>query len=208
MPTVDKRVDQYIKKSSDFARPILFHFRKIVHKSCPQVQETIKWGFPHFDYMGTMCSMAAFKGHCAVTFWKASLMKDKQLIINAKSEKAMGHLGRITSLKDLPSDKKLTEYILEAMKLNKEGIKISAKTKVSGVQKKLVIPDYFMKILEKNKRALKTFNNISTSHKREYIDWIVEAKREDTRKRRISLTKQLLADGKSLHWKYQKKNKS
>ena len=121
----DKRIDAYIAKSADFAIPILNHIRSLVHKTCPDVEETMKWSFPHFDYLGEMmCSMAAFKQHCSFGFWKATLMKDTELMERAQSEEAMGHMGKIKSLKDLPSDKKMTAYIKEAMKLNEEGVKV------------------------------------------------------------------------------------
>jgi uncharacterized protein YdeI (YjbR/CyaY-like superfamily) len=200
----DQRVDNYITKSVDFAKPILKHFRKLVHQACPEIEEKIKWGFPHFDYKGMMCSMAAFKHHCAFTFWKASLMKDKKLIENAKSESAMGHLGRITSVKDLPSNKKLISYLKEAKKLNDDGIKLPAKPIVKP-NREVIIPDYFLKILKKNKSTLKTFENFSISHKREYIDWITEAKTEVTRNKRISTAIKWLSEGKSRNWKYKEK---
>ncbi len=107
MGNKDKRVDDYIAKSADFAKPILNHLRKLVHAACPNTQETIKWGFPHFDYKGMMCSMAAFKQHCAFGFWKTALMKDAKAMIG-KNEYAMGHLGKISSLSDLPDNKKIT----------------------------------------------------------------------------------------------------
>ncbi len=117
-------VDQYIKKAQPFAQPILIHLRKLIHETCPNVEEKIKWGMPSFEYKGLLCGFAAFKEHCTFGFWKASLMKDPTLMLNAKSEVAMGHLGRITSIKDLPSDKKIIGYIKEAMKLNDDGIKV------------------------------------------------------------------------------------
>ena len=135
-------IDNYIAKSADFAKPILLHLRELVHKTCPQVEEKIKWGFPHFDYKGEMmCSMAAFKQHAVFGFWKAALMKDPVLVEIAKSEVAMGHLGRITSLKDLPADKKLVAWIKEAMELNDNGIKLPAKTIVKE-KKEIIVPDY------------------------------------------------------------------
>src|SRR4051794_29744902 len=119
-----KEIDVYIAKSADFAKPILNHLRKLVHDTCPDVEEKVKWGMPFFDYKNApMCNMAAFKQHAAFGFWKASLMKDKSLKETAESEAAMGHLGKITSLKDLPSDKKIIVWIKEAMKLNDDGIK-------------------------------------------------------------------------------------
>src|SRR5947208_12411621 len=106
----DKRVDAYIAKSADFAKPMLLHFRDLVHMTCPDIEETIKWGFPHFDYKGMLCSMASFKQHCAFGFWKSALMKDSIEMIG-KNEYAMGHLGKITNLKDLPQDKKIITWI-------------------------------------------------------------------------------------------------
>ncbi|HMI77964.1 MAG TPA: DUF1801 domain-containing protein, partial [Ferruginibacter sp.] len=107
----EKAIDSYIAKSEAFAKPILTHIRELVHKACPEVEEKMKWSFPHFDYKGEMmCSMAAFKQHAVFGFWKAPLMKDKILVGNARSEIAMGHLGKITSIKDLPSGKKMTAW--------------------------------------------------------------------------------------------------
>ena len=198
----DARVDNYISKSADFAKPVLIHLRELIHKTCPDVEETMKWSFPHFDYKGVICHMAAFKHHCAFGFWKAELMKDKSLMRNSKSESAMGHLGKITSIKDLPSDKKLISYIKEAMSLNDEGIKLPPK-KIS--KKEIVVPDYFLKVLKKNKSALNAFENFSPSHKKEYIEWITGAKTEETRNRRIATAIEWMSKGKPRNWKYMKK---
>lgn len=195
MPAIDRRVDKYISKSADFSKPILSHLRQLVHKACPDVMETIKWGFPVFEYKGPLCNMAAFKNHCAFGFWKAALMKD------AKSETSMGHLGRITSLKDLPSDKKLIALIKEAMKINDAGVKVTSVKKPS-VKKEIKAPDDFLSALKKNKKALATFEGFSPSHKREYLEWIVEAKREETRKSRIGQAIQWMSEGKPRNWKY------
>jgi uncharacterized protein YdeI (YjbR/CyaY-like superfamily) len=199
----DKRIDDYIQKSADFSKPILKHFRELVHKACPDVEETMKWSFPHFDYKGSMmCSMAAFKKHCAVGFWKASLMSDaKTLVAKAKTEEAMGHMGRITSLKDLPKDSVLIKYINEGMKLNDKGIKLSPKTK-SAVKKEFEIPAYFMNAIKTNKKALKTFEEFNYSNKKEYVEWITEAKMEDTRNTRLTTAIEWMGEGKIRHWKY------
>jgi uncharacterized protein YdeI (YjbR/CyaY-like superfamily) len=201
----EKVIDNYIARSADFAKPILNHIRDLVHKACPDVEEKMKWSFPHFDYKGEMmCSMAAFKQHAVFGFWKAALMKDPVLVENAKTEVAMGHLGRLTSLKDLPSDKKITAWIKEAMKLNDEGIKLPAKIK-STEKKELIVPDYFAKALIKNKKAKQVFDNFSYSHKRDYVEWLTEAKTEATRDSRMATALEWLAEGKSRHWKYQRK---
>ncbi|MEO8768872.1 MAG: YdeI/OmpD-associated family protein [Ferruginibacter sp.] len=199
-----KEIDAYINKSADFAKPILFHIRELVHDACPDVQEKMKWSFPHFDYKDEMmCSMAAFKQHCIMGFWKASLMKDKALLEMARSEEAMGHLGKITSLKGLPSDKKLTAYIKEAMELTDYGIKLPAKPKATE-KKEIIVPDYFKKALSKNKKALQVFENYAYSHRKEYIQWITDAKTEETRNKRMATAIEWLAEGKSRHWQYEK----
>jgi uncharacterized protein YdeI (YjbR/CyaY-like superfamily) len=188
------RVDAYIVKAAAFAKPILSHFRELVHQACPDVEETWKWSFPHFEYKGVLCSMAAFKEHCAFGFWKGDL------IIKDADRSAMGHLGRVKSISDLPPDKVLIQYIKEGVRLNEEGIKRERKP---AVRKELVVPDYLIAALKKNKKALSTFENFSYSHKKEYVEWITEAKREETRAARMKIALKWLSQGKSRHWKHQ-----
>ena len=139
-------------------------------------------------------------------FWKAALMKDAVLLENAKAETAMGHLGKLTSLKDLPADKKITAWIKEAMLLNDKGIKLPAKVKPTEKEKKeLTVPDYFTKALAKNKKAKQVFENYAYSHKKEYVMWITEAKTEETRNKRMATALEWMAEGKSRLWKYEKK---
>lgn len=199
----DKRVDAYIKKSADFAQPVLMHLRELVHVACPDVEETMKWSFPHFEYKGMMCSMAAFKQHCAFTFWKASLMSDKKRVFSNVTESAMGHLGQIKSLRDLPSDKIMIAYIKEAATLNTDGVKLARKKPAPS--KKLPIPTYITSALENNKRAFSTFEAFSYSHKKEYVEWITEAKTEGTRSKRLAAMLEWLSEGKPHNWKYMKK---
>jgi len=198
MPKKDPRTDAYISNAADFAQPILKHVRKLVHIGCPGVEETMKWNFPHFVYKGILCGMAAFKAHVALNFWKGALIFHKD---NAgKSREAMGQFGRITSLNDLPSDKAMLRYIREAARLNEEGVKPSAPEK--RPKPPLPIPDYFTAALRKNKRALTTFRGFSSSHKREYVEWITDAARDETRRRRLATAIQWMAQGKSRDWKY------
>jgi uncharacterized protein YdeI (YjbR/CyaY-like superfamily) len=203
MATTNKAVDAYIAKSADFAKPILTHLRALVHKACPDVVETIKWGMPSFEYKGILCGFASFKAHCSFGFWKASLMKDNALLLsNAKSEAAMGHLGKLTSLKDLPADKKITAWIKDAMRLNDEGVKVEKKKPVT--QKELEIPGYFIKAVQQNKKAWKVFEAFSPSNKKEYVLWVAEAKTEDTRNKRLEQAIEWMAAGKPRNWKYMK----
>jgi uncharacterized protein YdeI (YjbR/CyaY-like superfamily) len=203
MAIKNKAVDAYIAKSANFAKPILTHLRELVHKVCPDVEETIKWGMPFYDYKGPLCNMASFKQHCSFGFWKASLMKDNELLItNAKSETAMGHLGKLTSLKDLPPDKKIIAWIKDAMRLNEEGVKVEKKKPVT--QKELEIPGYFTKAVQKNKKAATVFEAFSPSNKKEYVLWVAEAKTEDTRNKRLEQAIEWMAAGKPRNWKYMK----
>ncbi len=200
----DKSIDAYIAKSAPFAKPILNHIRELVHKTCPEVEEKMKWSFPHFDYKGEMmCSMAAFKQHASFGFWKAALMKDPVLVETARSEVAMGHLGKLTSLKDLPSDKKMTAWIKEAMKLNEQGIKV-VKPKAAE-KKEIIVPDYFAKALGKNKKAKKVFDEASYSFRKEYVMWVTEAKTEETRNSRMATALEWISEGKGRNWKYERK---
>jgi uncharacterized protein YdeI (YjbR/CyaY-like superfamily) len=197
MRTRDERIDAYIAKSAAFARPILNHLRKVVHSTCPDVEETMKWSFPHFMYKGMLCSMAAFKEHCSFGFWKNSLIVQNG---DGAVEKSMGQLGRITKLSDLPTQKVLVGYINEAMKLNEAGIKtLRPKPKTS---KEIVVPDDLAAALGRNKAARATFDGFSPSHKREYIEWITEAKTDATRTRRLETALEWMAEGKARHWKY------
>ncbi len=200
MPITDPRVDAYIAKAAPFARPILAHIRTIVHEACPQVEETLKWRMPSFMYHGILCSMAAFKEHCVFGFWKGTLIVTDR----GKSLEAMGSFGRIKSIEDLPPHKVLTGYIKQAMKLNEEGVKAPAKHK-GGAKKSLRVSNYLSAALKKNKRALATFEAFSLSHKREYIEWIAEAKTDETRERRMKTAIEWMAEGKPRNWKYMKK---
>ncbi len=119
----DERVDAYIAKAAPFAQPILSHLRELVHRADPQATETIKWGFPHFEHKGILCSMAAFKEHCTFGFWKAELMTDPEHVLAGVGKTAMGHFGRIQNLDDLPRDDVLVAYIQEAARLNETGAK-------------------------------------------------------------------------------------
>jgi uncharacterized protein YdeI (YjbR/CyaY-like superfamily) len=202
MASIDKRIDAYIVRSADFAVPILEYLREVIHDACPEVQETIKWSFPHFEYRNNiLCSMASFKQHCAFGFWLASQMDDPDGILEKAKQSAMGHLGRITSIKDLPSRKVLVKYIKQAMALIEKGVKLP-KRAPRGERQELVIPDVFQKRLKKNKDALATFNAFSYSHKKEYIEWIAEAKTEETRNKRMETAVAWLEEGKKRNWKY------
>jgi uncharacterized protein YdeI (YjbR/CyaY-like superfamily) len=198
----DPRIDQYIEGSAEFAQPILNHLRELVHQACPGAEEKLKWGFPHFDYKGVYTSMAAFKEHCAFNFWKVKLMPDPHHLFGDKEEKAMGQFGRLRSLNDLPPDEILLEYLLEAKKLNDQGVKVTPKKPSEQEKKELAVPEDLQAALNKNLAAQVFFDKFPYSHRKEYILWIMEAKTEATRVKRIETTVEWVAEGKSRNWKY------
>ena len=151
----DERVDAYIEKAQPFAQPILTHLRELIHKTVPGVEETIKWGMPCFDYKGPYVNLASFKAHCAFGFWKADLMQEKHLLRENQTE-SMGHLGKITSMADLPPDKQIKAWLKEAMKLNDEGIKVAKKPK--GPVEEGELHEEFAKALKKKKQADGVYN--------------------------------------------------
>lgn len=203
MNDTDPRIDAYIVKSATFAVPILEYLRSVVHMTCPEVKETIKWSFPHFEYKGSiLCSMASFKQHCAFGFWLGSLLTDPNNLLASGNEKtSMGQLGRITSLEDLPAEEHLTGFIREAMDLIDRGVKQKKEEKPKE-NKELVVPEYFLEALSENKDALKTFTGFSYSQKKEYVDWVVDAKTEATREKRMATSVEWLSEGKIRNWKY------
>lgn len=198
MATKDPNIDAYIAKSATFAKPILKHLRKVVHAGCPQVEETMKWSMPHFDYKGMLCGMGAFKEHCAFGFWKESLILGRD---RASKKTGMGSFGCIRSMADLPNEKTLIGYVKKAAALNEAGIKAPGRSKPAK-REPIEIPDYFAAALKKNARARKTFEALSPSHRREYLEWVTEAKREETRKQRLAMSIKWLAEGKARNWKY------
>lgn len=194
----DPRIDAYIDKSADFAKPILARLRELVHEACPQVEETIKWGMPTFVYAGgILCSMAAFKAYATFGFWKHALVVGEGV-----EREGMGSYGRMASLKDLPPKKTLVAHIRKAMKLNEDGVKSPAARK-TGPKPPSETPADLLAALKKNKAAQATFDAFPPSCKREYIEWIVEAKREETRQKRLAQTIEWLAEGKRRNWKYE-----
>lgn len=204
MPNTDPRVDAYIAKCAEFAQPILKHIRSLVHKACPEATENIKWSMPFFELNGgIICNMAGFKQHCSLGFWNAPLLKDPAGVLQLKDKNAMGHLDKITSLKDLPADKVLVGLIKEAAKLAEQGVKKPAPA-AKAPKAALPEPAALTAALKKNKKAKTTFEGFPPSHRREYIEWITEAKTDATREKRIATTIEWLEEGKDRNWKYRK----
>ena len=202
----DPRIDAYIEKAAPFAQPVLTHLRTLMHQACPRATESVKWGMPFFVQNGViLANMAAFKQHCAFGFWgpemKRVLARD-----GLEASDAMGTLGRITGMKDLPPDKSLLSYMRLAAELVESGRrKKSIDRPPKPLKKKAVaVPRELRAALSKNKPAAKAFAAFSPSCRHEYSTWIAEAKRDETRKKRVLQAVEWIAKGKSRNWKYQK----
>lgn len=203
MPQLNKKVDTYVAKSADFAKEILEYLRDIIHETCPDVDEDIKWGTPHYSYKGDhLCMMAGFKNHCSFSLYKAEFMKDKEIKDSVKAGKKFGYMDKLKSVSDLPTKKVLVSLIKGAMILNEQGIK-KEKPK-SDKPKVFEVPDYFEKLLTANKKAKEIFYSKSDSFRKEYIVWISDAKTDETRQKRMDEALEWIAEGKSRFWKFKK----
>jgi uncharacterized protein YdeI (YjbR/CyaY-like superfamily) len=205
--TQNPKVDAYIVKARPFAQPILKHLRKLVHQACPELQETIKWSRPFFEHGGAiLCNMSAFKEHCSFGFWGQEIAA---VLHEAKALRGdgMGSLGRITKLDDMPPDKLMLGWIRQAAAFIDRGeytSPIAARHLVAKPAKPpLKMSHEFAKVLQQNKKAAAVFAAFSPSCKREYVEWIAEAKRPETRDKRIATATQWISEGKQRNWKYQ-----
>jgi uncharacterized protein YdeI (YjbR/CyaY-like superfamily) len=191
MGTRDPRVDAYLEKAAPFAKPILEQFRAVVHEACPDVEETIRWSVPSFSHQGMLCNMAAFKAHCRIVFAKEPLIRG-----------AAEAFGKVEDLQGLPPRKKLLEMVKQAAKLNEAGTRIPKTTQPRKAP--APVPPALEAALRRSKKARANFAGLPPSHKREYIEWINEAKKDETRDKRVERTIAQVEEGKSLNWKYQR----
>ena len=203
----DPRVDAYIEKAAPFAHPVLTHLRQLMHQACPHTSEAMKWGMPFFVQQGVILAhMAAFKQHCAFGFWGPEMKKllAKDGLSRLTSSEALGSLGRITSVNDLPPDKSLLSYMRQAAELVESGERTKSIERPAKAPRRPVrVPAELTAALKKNKLATKAFAAFSPSCRREYADWITEAKRPETRQKRVAQAVAWIAEGKARNWKYQ-----
>ena len=200
----DPRVDAYIARQADFARPILEHVRAVVHEACPGVGETIKWGMPSFVHAGRiLAGMAAFKQHASFGYWQHALVVGEGEPGEGRPREGMGSYGRMTSVADLPPRRTLLAHVRKAAKLAEQGVKSPAARKPATPKPPPKAPPDLLAALKANPAAKATFDAFAPSHKRDYVEWITEAKREETRAKRLAQAIEWMAEGKRRHWKYE-----
>jgi uncharacterized protein YdeI (YjbR/CyaY-like superfamily) len=194
----DARVDAYIARAQPFARPILDHVRERVHSVLPEAEETLKWGAPAVTLDGKIVLiLAAFKVHAALNFWRGQELRGE-----AASSEAMGQFGKLKSVADLPPDSELDRLIREAAELSRSA-PTPRKVKHEAKAEPQLHPD-FAAALDKAPKAKAVLDGFSPSARREYLDWVADAKRDETRASRIATAVEWLSEGKKKNWKYEK----
>ena len=194
----DSRIDAYIERQADFARPILTRLREAVHAACPGCEEGLKWSMPAFLYKGQiLAQMAAFKAHATFGFWRGKDVTGG----TGREREAMGSFGRIESADDLPDEETLRALVRKAMDVADSGTRPARPPK--RPKPSLETPPDLAEALEGNAAAKTTFESFPPSARREYVQWIVEAKRSETRAKRLAQAVEWLAEGKRRNWKYE-----
>jgi uncharacterized protein YdeI (YjbR/CyaY-like superfamily) len=198
MAQSDPRIDAYLANAAEFARPILSRLREFVHAACPEAEETLKWGAPSFTYKGKiLCGMAAFKQHAAFNLWHGALV-----VGDHRSRQGMGQFGRLTGLADLPGKREMTGYLRQAMRLIDDGVKAAPRTAAAS-RPALEVPGDLTAALAGNPAAKAAFDGFPPGQKREYVEWLIAAKRPETRQRRLLQAIEWMAEGKRRNWKYE-----
>lgn len=196
-------VDAYVARAPEFARPILEKIRAAFHAGCPALEEKIKWGVPSFEYKGMLGGMAAFQRHVAFGFWKSRLMKDFEAVVGRAAGASLMR-ARVASPADLPPRRVLVAMVKEAKRLNEEGIKEPKLARAKG-RIRVTVPADLRNTLARHPKARAFFTGLAPSHRREYVEWITEAKRPETRAKRIVTTLEWLVAGKRRNWKYERR---
>lgn len=201
----DPRVDAYITKSAEFARPILRRLRDAVHRGCPEVTEELKWSSPFFVHHGILCMMAAFKAHCTFGFWKHAVLKKRMKELGARGAGELDRFVRLASASELPDDRILMQWVKEAAILNESGLVPRRKAPAKNKDRTLDIPPYFLQAVRANPKARAAFESGSYTFRKEYVLWVTEAKSDETRERRLRTAVEWMAQGKGRNWKYEKR---
>ena len=205
--------DEYIAAAAEFAGPILEKVRAHVHKACPDVEESMKWSHPHFGYKGMLVGMSAHKAHVNVTFWHGAELEDPDGLLEVVGKTKMGNL-RAEKVSDLPNQRTFVKFVKEAMRLNEAAESAPSKPqrktgkkagkKATTAARSVDAPDDLLIALRKKKRALATYDAFSYTNKKEYVEWVTEAKREATREKRVAQAVEWMSEGKPRNWKYMK----
>lgn len=168
---------KYIEQMPDFAQKICKKLRSIILKADPAIREDWKWG-PNYNCNGMVCGYGGFTQHVKFTFFNGSEMKDPKHIFNHCVNNEFSRSIKYTDVLQI-DEKTLTSYIRESIEINKNGFKRIVKNKT------VELPEFLEKRIRKNKAAFTFFDNLSYGYKKDYVEWVTTAKREETRDERI-----------------------
>ncbi len=198
---ITEQINQYIAENPEWQRKLLVRLRQLIHSTDAEVEETWKWNSPHFDHQGIMIGLQAFKEHVAVWFHKGSLIKDpKKLFEKLPKGEEKGMRSYKLHEGDALNEAAFVDLVKQAVALNVKGTKL---TDAKPAKKALVLPEDLGSVLHKDPTAWANWEAFSYSHKKEYIEWVTDAKQEETRKRRIAQALEKIREGESKEEKHQ-----
>lgn len=193
----DARIDAYLDRAQPFAQAILTRVRERVHAVLPEIEETVKWSAPAYTLGGKIILItAAFKSHAAINFWRGQEIRD------GANEDGMGQFGKLKSIGDLPPDGELDALIRKAAELA-HSAPTPRKTKHQPKPAPEMHPD-FAAALDRSAKAKAALESFPPSARRDYLEWVADAKQDDTRAKRIATAVEWLSEGKRRNWKYEK----
>lgn len=190
--SVEEYIDSAVRWQAELRR-----LREILCTT--DLEEEVKWGAPCYTIDGkNVVGMAAFKAYFALWFHQGALLSDgKNVLINAQEGKTKAlRQWRMTSVSEIRASD-IRRYVREAIKITREGRTIKPER-----SRPLVLPPELATALEGNKSAAAAYRNLRPGLQREYADYIAEAKREDTKTRRIDKILPLIIDRVGLNDKY------
>lgn len=196
-PDAPALIDEAISEMKPFAKAICKKLRKLILSTDPAMVEDWKWG-PNYYLNGMVCGFWGFDKFVTLNFFQGALLKDPYKILKMNAGNVRARHIKFTDVKEIKEDV-ILEYIFEAIDNNLKGHFIR-----EAKDKTVIIPDDVKKAF-KTAKLLPYFETLAYSHRKEYMMWINDAKKEETRLKRIHQAIEKLASKEMMHDKYKKK---
>jgi hypothetical protein len=198
---ITEQINQYMAELPEWQRRMLVRLRQLIHEAAPEVEEAWRWDKPHFDNAGIMVGLCAFKEHVAVWFHKGALLKDTKKLFEATArteEKGMRayklHEG------DKINEAAFLDLVKQAVAVNDKGTKLR---EAKPTKKALVVPEDLEQVLRKDPTAWANWEAFPVGHRRAYVEWVTDARQEETRKRRIAQSLEKIREGEQQEERHQ-----
>jgi len=191
-----KSVDDYIAKASHWQNELRV-LREILRTT--ELDEGVKWGSPCYTYDGkNVVGLASFKSYVGLWFHQGVLLQDKNSVLITAGDGTTKALRqwRMTFAGDIKPSV-IKRYVEEAIKLAKEGKAIKPDR-----ARPVVIPPELKRALRREKGATAAFSNMRLGLRREFSDYIADAKRTETKLSRIAKILPMIIAGVGLNDKY------